>query len=300
MATTQSPATDEPLPADVPGERRFLDVGDVTLHAVVAGPSEGELALLLHGFPEFWYGWHRQVRPLVEAGYRVVVPDQRGYNRSDKPDDVGAYHVDELVDDAVGLVDAFGRETAHVVGHDWGGAVGWWTALERPDRVDSFVAVNIPHPTVMYRTLRSDWDQRLRSLYMLGFQLPTIPERLSRLGDWAPVVRGMRDSSTPEAFTEDDFERYRQAWDRPGAFTGMLNWYRAMVRSRARPDARRVTVPTRVVWGVEDEFLGRSMAADSVEFCADATLSTVEDATHWVHHERPDRVADEILAHLDG
>lgn len=304
----------EGLPPDVPGESRFVTVdpadrpgasGDdtedpIALHAVVAGPEDGDLVVLLHGFPEFWYAWHDQIRPLANEGFRVVVPDQRGYNRSDKPEGIGAYHVDALAGDVVGLVRALGHEEANVVGHDWGGWVAWWTALHHPEYVRRLVAVNAPHPSVMYRALGTDWGQRLRSSYVLGFVIPVIPERLASLGNWAPVVGGLKRSSNPGTFSPADLERYREAWSKPGAFRAMLHWYRAMARSRPRPESKRVTVPTRVVWGLGDRFLKRSMAHESVAHCDDATLCTIDGGTHWVHHEHPIRVADDVTDHLRG
>jgi len=133
--------------------------------------------VLLHGFPEFWYGWHETIVSLANAGYRVVVPDQRGYNLSEKPSAVSDYRIDALARDVVGLIDAYDRETAAVAGHDWGAAVGWWLALHHADRVSEFVAVNVPHPTVFERALRTSWDQRLKSWYVLAFQLPKLPRR---------------------------------------------------------------------------------------------------------------------------
>ncbi|MFA9518224.1 alpha/beta fold hydrolase [Halopenitus sp. H-Gu1] len=290
---------DDEIPESVPGKSRFREANDVRLHVVEAGPEDGELLILLHGFPEFWYGWNEAIAPLSEAGFRVVVPDQRGYNLSEKPAEIAAYRIDELASDVVGLIEAYGRETAVLAGHDWGAAVGWWIALHHPDRLRQFVAVNVPHPTVFERTLRESWHQRLRSWYFLAFQIPLVPERVARIGDWAPIVSGMRRSSRPGTFDPGDFDRYRRAWSRPGAFTAMVNWYRAVVRERPSPARTSVTVPTLVIWGAEDEFLQQSMAAASVERCVDGRLRTVHDASHWIVHERPDRVVAAIREHTE-
>ncbi|SEO67347.1 Pimeloyl-ACP methyl ester carboxylesterase [Halogranum amylolyticum] len=288
-------ATPEGYPAEDPGESVYVETNGVRLHTVQTGPEDGPLVVLLHGFPEFWYGWHDLLRPLSNAGYRVVVPDQRGYNLSDKPDGVDAYHLDELAADVVGLVDALGAESAYLVGHDWGAAVAWWVALHHPDRVEKLCVVNVPHPHVFDRTMRRHWDQRFRSWYVLFFQLPVVPELVSRVHGWQPLVRTMRRTSLPGTFTVADFERYREAWNRPGAFRAMLNWYRAIVRSRPRPRRTRVTVPTLVVWGERDRFLRKSMARESVDLCDDGRLLRCEDATHWVHHEESVRVAEALL-----
>lgn len=290
---------DDEIPPTVPGESRFVDTNGVRLHVVEAGPDDGKLLVLLHGFPEFWYGWHEPLETLAKAGYRVVVPDQRGYNLSEKPDGVEAYHIDELAADVVGLIDAYDREEAAIAGHDWGAAVGWWLALHYVDRLSEFVAVNVPHPTVFERTLRNSWRQRLKSWYILGFQLPWLPERVAGLGNWQPLVRGMRSSSRPGTFSSLDFDRYRQAWSRNGAFSAMVNWYRAVVRDRPTPLSNAVEVPTLLIWGADDEFLERSMVHDSVEFCEDGRLLVREVATHWIVHEEPVRVAREIDDHID-
>ena len=288
------------IPPEVPGESVEIRTNGVTLHAVRAGPSEGPLVVLLHGFPEFWYGWHEAIAPLANAGYRVVVPDQRGYNKSEKPPGVTPYHIDELAADVAGVIQAQNSESAGIAGHDWGGAVGWWLAMHRPELVSSFVAVNAPHPSVMYRRLRERWTQRLRSWYILGFQLPRLPEAIARAGNWRLIVRGMQKSSLPGTFSPVDFRRYRRAWNRQGAFTAMVNWYRAVGRERPRPASPRVEPETLLIWGSRDQYLEREMARESLEYCDNGRLKTHEDATHWIHHEEPVAVADEIRDHLDA
>src|SRR4051794_28893294 len=144
----------------------------VMLHAVAAGPGDGPLVILLHGFPEFWYGWRHQIEPLAAAGFRVLVPDQRGYNLSDKPKKIPAYNLDVLARDVVGLIDDAGAARACVVGHDWGGAVAWWLGVKHPERLAKLALLNIPHPLVMRRALRRSSEQRRKSSYMFSFQLP--------------------------------------------------------------------------------------------------------------------------------
>ncbi|MFB6108290.1 MAG: alpha/beta fold hydrolase [Haloplanus sp.] len=286
---------DPAMPDETEGESRFVETNGVRLHTVAAGPEDRPLVVLLHGFPEFWYGWHELIRPLANAGYRVVALDQRGYNASEKPAGVAAYHVDELAADVAGLVDALGHESAHVVGHDWGAAVAWWLALHHPDRVRTLTAVDVPHPTVFRRTLRRSWDQRRRSWYIPFLAVPALPERLMRAGDWWFPVHTMRSSSRPGTFDAADFERYRAAWRAPGAFTAMLNWYRSLVRDRPEPRTERVDPPTLVCWGGRDSFLRTSMARQSLAYCRDARLAVFPDATHWVVHEEPARLADYLL-----
>jgi pimeloyl-ACP methyl ester carboxylesterase len=260
----------------------------IRLHVVQAGPPEGPLLILLHGFPETSYGWHHQTPALAAAGYRVWVPDQRGYNSSDKPRGVAAYNLDLLAADVVGLIDAAGKQTASVIGHDWGGAVAWWIAAKYPHRLDRLVVLNAPHGAVMQRNLRHNSAQRRRSWYMFFFQLPFLPELLSRRRGWRLLTQTLRTSSRQGTFSEADLDEYRQAWSQPGAYSAMLNWYRAMFRSPPRPPPRQpITVPTLLIWGGQDRFLGRELAEQSIRRCSAGQLVFVDNSTHWLHHEQP-------------
>lgn len=265
------------------------------MHVVQAGPTDGPLMILLHGFPEFWYGWQHQIDPLAEAGFWVWAPDQRGYNLSDKPAGIAGYGIDTLVADVVGLIDAAGRQKAVVVGHDWGAAVAWWTAVTYPERVERLVVMNVPHPIVMKRFTSRDLGQVLRSWYIGFFQLPWLPETLSRLGNWAMLVRTLRKSSRPGTFTDAELQEYRTAWSQPGAFRAMVNWYRAVLQ---KPSAKKtfgcITVPTVLIWGVRDQFLKREMAQPSIDLCDNGHLVFFENATHWVQHEEADSVNELI------
>lgn len=273
----------------------FIKTNGLALHVVQAGPADGPLVILLHGFPEFWYGWKQQIEPLAAAGYRVWVPDQRGYNLSDKPDGIGAYRIDTLAADVVGLIDAAGRRKAVVVGHDWGAAVAWWTAATYPERVERLVVLNVPHPAVMKRFASRNIGQLLRSWYIGFFQLPVLPEALARLGNWAVVARTLRGSSYPGTFSDDDLEEYKMAWSQPGAFRAMVNWYRASLqRPLTRDVTIRITVPTLLIWGVHDHFLKREMAQPSIDLCDKGRLVFFETATHWVQHEEAERVTELI------
>jgi len=295
----REPIAADEIPESVPGRSHAVETNDATLHVVEAGPEDGKLLVLLHGFPEFWYGWHEAIAPLANAGYRVVVPDQRGYNCSEKPPAVSDYRIDELARDVVGLIDAYDRETAAVAGHDWGAAVAWWLALHHEARLSELVAVNVPHPSVFERALRRSWDQRLKSWYVLAFQLPKLPEAVASAGNWRLATNALRDTSAPGTFTNEDLRRYRRAWDRDGAFEAMVNWYRAIVRDRPEPARTEVTVPTLVIWGAQDQFLARRLAGESVDRCAEGRLLTIDEATHWVVHEHPHRVAEAIADHAD-
>jgi pimeloyl-ACP methyl ester carboxylesterase len=278
---------------------RTIATNGIRLHVVEAGPEEGPLVLLLHGFPEFWYGWHRQIGPLAAAGFRVAVPDQRGYGLSDKPKGVRAYNLDTLALDAVGLIDALGRDKAHVAGHDWGGAVAWWLGMKHAARLDRLALLNIPHPRVLEKALRRSAKQRAKSAYMFYFQLPWFPERrLSRNGHRA-LVRAFQRTSRPGTFSDEDLALYRASWARPGALTGMLNWYRAALRARPkRPASPRVPVPTLLLWGTKDSALGRELVPPSLALCDQGRAVYFEEATHWIAHEEPEAVSRLLVEHF--
>jgi pimeloyl-ACP methyl ester carboxylesterase len=277
-------------------ESRFRELRGIRFHLVESGPADGPLMVFLHGFPEFWYGWRGQIHPFAQAGYRVIVPDQRGYNLSDKPQGIAAYGIDELVADVIALMDSYDSRKAVLVGHDWGGAVAWQVALRHPERLEKFIAVNIPHPLVFARTLRHSWAQRRKSWYMSFFQIPRLPEWLLSLANWNYLTRSVVRTSKKDVFSEGVLDRYREAWSQPGAITAMIHWYRAMRQIPGiRPPRRQVEVPTLIVWGARDHFLGVEMAQPSVDLCDDGRLEILEEATHWVHHEEPERVNQLML-----
>ena len=277
----------------------FVNTNGIRLHTIQAGPADGKPVILLHGFPEFWRGWQKQIYPLANDGYRVIVPDQRGYNLSDKPKGIGAYRLNELIRDVVGLIRASGHEKAAVVGHDWGGVVAWWLAIHYPHRLSRMGVLNAPHPSIMAKNLLTNPSQILRSTYALFFQIPGLPEAIARYNDWQIVVEGLEKSSRPGTFTDEDFEYYRQAWWRKNAFTSMLNWYRAGARRTAHmPRDPRVRVPTLVLWGAEDVALGRELVQPSVDLCDNGRLTMFEDATHWVQHEEVEAVTNTLLDFL--
>ena len=270
---------------------QHISTNGIQLHVVSDGPNSGPLAILLHGFPEFWYGWRYQIPSLAAAGYSVWVPDQRGYNLSDKPNGIAAYNLDALVADVIGLIDAADQETAFIVGHDWGAAVAWWVAAKYPKRVASMVVINVPHPLVLQEELRHNFAQLQKSWYIFFFQLPWVPEALAQLNNWSIFAQSLKTSSRPGIFTEEDIDIYRQAWSQPDAYTSMLNWYRAFIQKPpASLNNPRISVPTLLLWGAQDQFLGRDMAQQSIDLCDDGRLVFLEEATHWVHHEESDRV----------
>jgi len=276
-------------------EHSYIKTNGVQLHIVQAGPQSGVPVLLLHGFPEFWYGWRKQIPALAQAGCRVIVPDQRGYNLSDKPKGIQSYRTDVLVEDIRGLIEALDYEKVNLVGHDWGALVAWMLAIRYPEKLHRLGILNVPHPAVMRRFLLRDFEQMRRSLYAYFFQIPWLPETILKMDDWSTLAKSICNSARNNAFTEKDIEKYEEAWSQPGAMTAMLNWYRAAFWYRPQlTDEMRVRVRTLILWGVNDNALSRRMARPSLDYCEDGNLIYFPEATHWVQHEE----ADEVNRHL--
>jgi epoxide hydrolase 4 len=289
------------LPEDIEGQvthgEALLEDG-VRLHYVEAG--EGPLVVLLHGFPEFWYSWRRQIPALAQAGFHVVAPDMRGYNLSDKPTGWRLYDSDYLARDIAGLIRHFGVERAHVVGHDWGAAVAYMTAMNHPEVVERLAILNVPHPERMMsgmRTLR----QLRKSWYMFFFQLPRLPEKALARRDFSFAKRSLR-ADSPESFSDADLDRYAQAWAQPGALTGMINYYRAAVRRSPKSSMagmRKIETPTLVIWGERDRHIGSELAEPLAEWVPNVRVERLAEATHWVQHDAPERV-NELLVQFLG
>jgi epoxide hydrolase 4 len=274
--------------------------GAVDLHAVAAGPKDGPVVILLHGFPEFWYGWRSQIEPLAAAGFRIIVPDQRGYNLSSKPSGVAAYALTELVSDVIAIADQLGQEKIFLAGHDWGAAVAWSTALLHPQRIAKLAILNVPHPSVMRKFISTRPRQFLRSWYMFFFQLPWLPEALFSAFNFRLGEQALLGSSRPGTFSFEDLAQYRDAWSQPGALTGMINWYRALFRTPVKFLDKTVRVPTRILWGERDAFLLAEMARESLRYCMNAELFTFADASHWLQHEEPARVSELLIDFFRG
>ncbi|WP_203335040.1 alpha/beta fold hydrolase [Planococcus beigongshangi] len=272
-------------------EFQWIETNGMKLYTAVAGPEDGPLVILLHGFPEFSYGWKHQIGALVDQGYCVMAPDQRGYNLSSKPEGAENYTLNKLRDDIVGLIGWSGKEKAVVIGHDWGGAVAWQLAATRPELVEKLIAINIPHPLAMPKVMMRNPLQLVRSSYMAYFQIPQLPEKMMAAEDFRFMEQAMKNTSRKNTFSEEDLANYKEAWAQEGALTGMLNWYRALTKgSFNQTPGKKIAVPVRILWGLGDQFLSQQLAEESLNFCMDAELVFIGEATHWVHHEQPEIV----------
>jgi pimeloyl-ACP methyl ester carboxylesterase len=282
----------EACPADTV-EFRTVDVGEVSLNVACRG--SGPTLVLLHGFPEFWYGWNAVMDQLASK-YRLIVPDQRGYNLSDKPEALEDYEIPHLVTDIVGLIDAVSADPVTVVAHDWGGAVAWGLANQHADKVDKLIILNAPHPDVFARELANNPAQQQASFYVEIVTAPTAETVLSD-NDYAFLTIALGG-----VVSDEDMALYKEAWGQPGALTGMVNWYRANFKESQLQIAESVTVdvPTLVLWGLADTALLPGNLEGLDEYVSDLTVHTFDGVSHWIAHEIPETVADAIDAFVEG
>jgi pimeloyl-ACP methyl ester carboxylesterase len=278
------------------GEHRYPVVNDIRLHIVDAG--SGPLVILLHGFPEFWYSWRHQIPALAAAGFRILAPDLRGYNESDKPAGVANYDIDILAADVVGLIRDAGVDRAAVVGHDWGGGIAWHVALRHPEVVERLVILNAPHPALFLRELRTPAQLR-KSWYMFFFQLPWLPEWYLRRGNFAVIDRVLG-SAAPGTFTADNIQAYKNALAQPGALTAAINYYRAAFR-RLRSVARvlhPIQIPTLMIWGERDRYLGIRLTEGLDEWVTNLRIERLPNSSHWVQNDAPEQVNELLIQFL--
>lgn len=272
------------------GSHHYAIVNGVRLHYVEAG--SGPLVVLLHGFPEFWYSWRHQIPALVEAGFRVVAPDLRGYNESEKTYGARSYRVEELTADVAALIRHLGHDKAHIVGHDWGGYLAWLMPAYYPEMVERLVVLNGPHPGAFLRELQT-FDQLRRSWYILFFQLPWLPEWIFSAFNYLSLDYVFRTEPAPGVFDEAAIARYKDAFRQPGAMHSAINWYRAAFRrgpGALKRGARAITVPTLLIWGEQDPHLTPRLCDGLEKWVVDLTVERLPEASHWVQHDQPERV----------
>ncbi len=272
----------------------------IQLHYVTQG--QGDLVVLLHGFPEFWYSWRHQI-PVLAKRFQVVVPDLRGYNDSDKPD--SGYDLHTLTNDMRGLLTHFGAQTAAVVAHDWGGAIAWHWAQNFPEQVRQLVVLNSPHPACLRRELFSNLEQFQRSWYLFLFQLPLLPEWFLQrnLKDW--VQRFFQETSIRKsAFSRHDLNMYLEALSKPKVLTSALNYYRNMLNVQSIQDffvepIRQILVPTLLIWGEEDFVLTKQLTEGMDHFFSGSLRKEfIGECGHWAQQEAPQTVNRLLLDFL--
>jgi len=281
-------------------EHRFASVNGIKLHYVTAG--RGPLVIMLHGFPEFWYGWRNQI-PALSEKYKVVAVDMRGYNESDKPRGVKNYDARMVANDIRELVYSFNVKKAHIIGHDWGGAIAWKLAQEYPECIERLVVLNCPLPQLLWKHFLTNFRQLRRSWYIFYFQIPGLPEWGIRKNLKLFFIKGLRGwSRNKEAFSDADIEEYVKAFRSPYALTAAINYYRAAFRNLADRNSRvvkPVAADTLVIWGENDRALGKELTYGMENyFTGKFEIKYIGNCSHWVQHEYPQAVNEMILEFL--
>ena len=288
---------------DIPGARRErIDCGGAVLSVQFMGPDDGEPVIMWHGFPEMGYSWRHQAAALAADGYRVIVPDLRGYGESDRPTGTDAYAFPQLVGDVVGLINALGHGYAHLAGHDWGGSLCWATSALMPDKVRSLMILNAPHP-VASAECRQVPEQQQKSWYMLLFQFEGVAEEWLLKDGAANLAAFVFDTAAPGTFGDDERRVFTDALMREGAMTAALEYYRANIPPgnwlKPPPDLPPVTVPTTIMWADADAYMTPLLLERSITK-VEGPLEVVmlEGVSHWAQQEAPDLVTAAMRDHL--
>lgn len=258
-----------------------------------ADTGSGPPIVFLHGFPDFWYSWRKQMPALSKAGFRCIVPDLRGHNETDKPKRIADYDIDVLVADVSAFIERIAGGSAYVVAHDWGGVIAWQLAAQKPERVRKLVILNAPHPTVYRRELRRG-AQLMRSWYILAFQVPMLPELVLSSLHYRLLTKAV-------ARNDNEVELYEEAFSQPRALTSALNYYRAAARRVLRdggPHLPRIKTPTLVLWGERDFALSTRLLDGLGKYAENLQVIRFARAGHWLHIDRADQVNAELLRFL--
>ncbi len=283
----------------------------VTLNVALAGPGDAPVVILLHGFPESHRTW-RGLAPLLEDRFRLVVPDQRGFGESDRPQEVDAYQASKLVDDVFALAEALEIERFALVGHDWGGAIAWPCALRGDPRLERLAIINAPHPLLFQKSVIEDQEQRAASQYINAFRTPGFELAVAAMGYETFFEKSFSRHVDMSLIPDEERERYVADWSRPGAMTAMLNWYRASQLIIPPPGATAplpdwvtgtfpmVKVPTLVIWGMQDKALLPLQLEGLDALVPDLRIERIADAGHFVPWERPEAVAEGLKPFLEA
>jgi pimeloyl-ACP methyl ester carboxylesterase len=278
-------------------QHRFVQAGQTRLHIVTAGPPDGRLVVLLHGFPARWSTWRATMAALAGEGFFVVAPDLRGYGESERPTGVASYSITAIVEDVAGLIRALDRPRAFVAGHDFGGGVTWALAMTHPELVERMAVLNSVHPVGMERQMRT-WSQLKKSWYVFFFLLPWIPEWLLGRRDLAFLRSSLQDDGLSPEVAADVLEGVHP----PGALHAALQWYRASFRDVVAKKVVpvKVDLPVLSVWGDRERHLDAPLAVPPADWVSNVRVEHVPEGGHWVHHDAPERVAALLAQHFGG
>ncbi len=281
--------------------QHMVRANGLRFRTMVDGPPEGEMAILLHGFPEGAESWSKQVDALARAGLLAVAPDLRGYGLSDAPEGAEQYAIGHLVDDIEGIIKAFGRSEAHVAGHDWGAIVAWFFAARHPEMTKTLTLLSVAHPAALAEASRVDEDQRARSRYVALFVQEGKAEEVLADEDHRRLRAMFSLGPNPNAVPPAVVEHFVRSLSRPGRLTAALNYYRANLGAgggawAALAQEVKITTPTALLWGDEDPALGRR-AVEATEHHVEGPyrLEVLEGAGHWLQFERPAEVSRSLV-----
>ena len=268
-------------------EHNFIKTNGINLHYVSQGT--GKLMLMLHGFPEFWYSWRHQIAEFAQD-YHVVAVDLRGYNDSDKPKEIEAYQISELLADVKGVINGLEYQDCILVAHDWGGAIAWNFAYEYPAMVEKLIVMNLPHPAKFAAGLKT-WQQLQKSWYIFFFQLPFLPEFVFQADDYQAIASIFANMAIDKsAFKPEDLAAFRNAAAKSGALTAMINYYRANFRIFSNNLGNNwgiLDIPTLMIWGEEDTALGKELTYGTDAYVKNLQLKYIPNCSHWVQQEQP-------------
>ncbi len=272
-----------------------IDVGGLVFDALVAGPEDGPVVFMLHGFPQAAFEWRHQLPVLASMGFRVIAPNQRGYSPGARPEGVDAYTIPNLVADVVGLADAVGADTFHVVGHDWGAAVAWFVGLMQPERVLSLVPISVPHPYAFGQVLADPEGQQAQmSGYMEVFRSEGAEDMF--LANDAAMLRGIYGGA---GLSPDEVQEYVDVLGTREAIGAALNWYRAMNLQAGAGEVTPISMPTMYVWSTDDMALGREGAELTADFVEGPyRFEVIEGVSHWVPEEAAERLNELLQEHF--
>ena len=280
-------------------QSRYIKLRGVDFHLVEAGPEHGPTVILLHGFAELWLAWRDFVLPLAEAGYHVIVPDQRGFNLSGKPKGVVSYILNELCADVIAIADHFGAKAFSVVGHGLGATVGWWLATKAPERLDRFIAIDGAHPSFLRDSAQNYLGAARTRRYSRLVNLPLLPELVLKWKLKSAPARLVSGGKNSRFSSSGKLDLYRAAWARPGAMTGMVNWLRALhLQEFPMPAAKSITIPTLILHGDEDSECSRAFLTASQSLCVRLESRRIAPSGRGLIHESPQILRDAILGHL--
>jgi pimeloyl-ACP methyl ester carboxylesterase len=277
----------------------------ITLNVAFAGAEDAPAVILLHGFPESHRTW-REIAPRLEDGFRLIMPDQRGFAGSDRPQEVEAYKTDTLINDIFALADTLGLESFALVGHDWGGAIAWPAALRGDPRLKKLAIVNAPHPVIFQKSVIEDADQRAASQYITAFRTPGFEKAIEAMGYRTFFEKTFARHVDLSKMPESQKQQYIADWSQPGALTSMLNWYRAGKMVVPPPGLTvplpdwllkafpKVQVPSLVVWGMKDTALLPIQLEGLDELVEDLRIVRLPEAGHFAPWEAPDEVAEAL------